>query len=252
MKLFSTIFISIAISQMAYPNTVITNNGGAMLRLRHYIEDYYKLNNGRLPEKLEDIIMDMREEDRESFLIRKSVLYFNSNQASWRETGMIADGALIAISATPISEDRRAGIGRYILVRDSIGRFESSWGDEEKIQNAFALAGIRLPTAATYKEKPLLPASDEYAAILLTDALAHGVPRAEAVIIIDRHINDALAGRVGTAKTWGEIANASSPQATTDNRTPPVAVAPSPLKWPALAAAVLAALALGWRFLRRK
>jgi hypothetical protein len=253
MKVKTIILLSLCIFDLKMrADTLGTQHGSLMARLSSRIESYVKEHNGRYPENL-DAFQNVNDFEQAGS-ISDYVIYFPTARPPWRESGMIADGEIVAISSYAINEDRRPTIGRYMVVRLSYGAFQSQWRDEKTIQAALTKAGITVPTVPVFQERPLIPASLEYAATLLSDALAHGVSRAEAGKVIDQHIDNALAGRVKTAKTWAEIANNPPPQATAANQTPPAAVAvpPSSLKWPALAAAVLAALALGWRFLRRK
>ncbi len=243
-------------------DSAVTLRDALTSTFRSALQHYAQQRNGQLPSTINDpeIIHDMGKYSDLFNPLSDHIIYFFSARPTWRESGMIAEGEIIAMSAYPIHEDRRSALGRYIELRLANGSFDSSWGDESKIQAALTKAGISVPTAPVFQEKPLLPASLEYATTLLEDALAHGVSRAEAGKVIDKHIEDALAGKAKTAKTWAEILPGASAQPSAAKGTQPVSAmhSPSPsdsspaIKWLLLAAATLVAFALGWRLLRRK
>ncbi len=93
---------------------------------------------------------------------------------------MVADGALVVMTACVIDEDRRSANGRYIVMRLHDGRFQTNWADEAKIKAAFARAGITLPAATTFKEKSLWLA--EYGP-WFTDSLLIGVAALAAIAL---------------------------------------------------------------------
>jgi hypothetical protein len=155
--------------------TTVTKWQGFVQGIAIELEIYANTHGGNMPpnwDELEPLLrsgLGTAKEDLEHPLSHY-FSYFPVSPPTWRQSGMIADGTLVAMTSFVIEEDRRPSKGRYIVYRHADGRFAINWADEDKIQAAFAGAGIILPAATLFKEKPLLIASYVYSDAFLAVA----------------------------------------------------------------------------------
>lgn len=117
---------------------------------------------------------------------------------------------VVAMTAFPISEDRRKENGRYIVYQQDNGKFAAQWESEQTIQKALASANVSVPPAAIHQEQLLKPLDPEYGMKLVEDAVKHGIPMDQAVRVVEKHVNEVSNRRAKAATTWAEVAAAAS------------------------------------------
>jgi hypothetical protein len=81
---------------------------------------------------------------------------------------LFTTGRMVAVIKMPVSEDRRRGIGRYVVWQDDANRLRVSWLDEAIVATQFRKAGIPLPTGPpsiqpTTRDTTFEPLIREYA-----------------------------------------------------------------------------------------
>jgi hypothetical protein len=114
-------------------------------------------------------------------------------------------GELAALTAFPINEDRRKGVGRYVVYRRGNGKFAARWEAETTIQQALSDAKVAVPPSAVYQEQPLLPLDPVYGIMLIQDAVKHGVPIEQAAEAVENHVRQISKRRSKPVKTWAEL-----------------------------------------------
>jgi hypothetical protein len=183
------------------------------------IESYSERNNGALPPNLDGLFTGANAALLEEELggpISTKVIYLKENLPKLDDT----KSSVVAVIAFPINEDRRKGVGRYIVYKNENGKIGSRWESEDVLQTSLARANIALPAASTYTERPLKPLSPEYSVKLIDDAVGRGVSMQEAVAAVEKHVNDVVDGRVKEAKTWAEVVSDQAPATPTHDTLP--------------------------------
>lgn len=194
------------------------------------LESYANAHDGKMPSTLDELYTGIDAALLEEQLggpPSSKVIYFGDQKPQLKQN----NEELLAVVAFPISEDRRAEVGRYIIYRNQGSKIGSRWESEKVIQVAATRANAVLPFASTYQEKPIKPLYPEYGMRLVEDAVKHGVPIEQAVKAVERHVDDVNSRRAKAASTWAEIAAAVTGAATPAIETPARAT-PAPVATP--------------------
>jgi hypothetical protein len=119
------------------------------------------------------------------------------------------------------------------VFRRKDGKIESHWESEEVIQATARNAGVVLPNAPVFHERPLLVLDPRYSARLIAEARKQNVPVKDAVPVIEAHIARVERGEAKMATKWSELVASAAPNvppATSPAAIPPTS--PSPVKIP--------------------
>ncbi len=125
---------------------------GVLFATRNYARD----NNGVAPISWSQIkqYLNMTVMDNfaggsaeKSIVFINSVSFFDNNQ-----------DAIFVVTSSPISEDRRDGIGRYTLWRKN-GAYRLFWQKEEDVKKQLAIQGVAIPQGAINKQPDVKPES---------------------------------------------------------------------------------------------
>jgi len=209
-----TIFIIAGCSHLA-ASTISTQLSSIARGIADRIDVYAHEHEGVLPASWDDLrtYMDVsRMEINLGVPLNEKMLLFGKNHP------IIEDAAgveIVAMTAFPIDEDRRNGIGRYVVYREKSGKFAAKWEAEDAIQNALAKSNVSVPSAAVFQEKLIKPLYPEYGIRLVEDAVRHGVPIEQAVKAVEKHVDDVSNRRAKEATTWAEIADSAIHGSTT-------------------------------------
>lgn len=213
--------------------TVITTQWGGLIgTVSGSIEYYANTHNGELPPDLDSLYTGSIKATLEEQLggpISSKITYLRDSHPKLDSKDRLKDGVeVLALIAFPISEDRRAALGRYIVYRRPNGQIGSFWEEEESIQASLRKANVVLPVAPIYHERPLKAPYPEHGMRLVEDAVKQGVPIEQALKVVEKHVDDVANRRAKQATTWAELV-AATPSAPV---TAPERSTPAPLSTP--------------------
>ena len=227
-RLSRTIWILLALScvtaRTLEASTVSTRLNSVANGLADRISGYATKHNGNAPKSWDDLkpFVDF---ERAEINLGAS---FQSTMTLFSGVYPALEGAagdrIVAITAFPIDEDRRNGIGRYIVYQQTNGDFGARWESEQTIQKALVTARVSIEPAAVYHERLIKPLYPEYGMKLVEDAVKHGVPMEEAAKMIEKHIDDVSNRSAKPATTWAEVAGTAA-----TNQTAPASAQATPV-----------------------
>jgi hypothetical protein len=70
-------------------------------------------------------------------------------------------GTIVALTTGAVLEDRKTGIGRYVIWRDAGGKFRSTWLEESLVAAQFRKAAVKLPSGVTRVQPPTFEGESE-------------------------------------------------------------------------------------------
>lgn len=76
-------------------------------------------------------------------------------------------GIVIAVTSSPIGEDRRDGAGRYVIWKNKSGGMRSTWTGESLVKNQFRKAGVELKTGPINVQPPTFDKEFERRVVLI-------------------------------------------------------------------------------------
>lgn len=149
-----TISIYFLLCFVVFASVITTPIQAVMDGVLFAYEDYSKANNGTAPISWSQITQYLYMPAMNSHAggsAEKSITLINT--ASFSKTNQ---DAIFAVTASPISEDRRDGIGRYTLWRKK-GAYQVLWQKEEDVKKQLAIQGVAIPQGAINKQPDVKP-----------------------------------------------------------------------------------------------
>jgi len=112
---------------------------------------------------------------------------------------------LVAYMTSPVNDDRKPEIGRYIVYRLKTGEFYYKWEPDKKIKVMLASINTTLPEGAALSIGPLRHRYPEYSIKLIEAGVAQGMDQSEATDLVRKHVENIDSGKETPVDSWQQL-----------------------------------------------